>query len=119
MDEFGVSIRFANQHDLDPMSPDDHVIVALSFTLARRESMMTSLRIKGAVDAKRENGGYIGRAPDGYTSVEDGQPIVRLMRDTPITLNMISNVIRSGDWCGICSTRNVGATSTIWMRRSP
>jgi DNA invertase Pin-like site-specific DNA recombinase len=74
LDEFGVSVRFANQPDLDPMSPDDRVIVALSFTLARRESMMTSLRIKGAVDAKRENGGYIGRAPDGYISVEDEQP---------------------------------------------
>jgi DNA invertase Pin-like site-specific DNA recombinase len=74
LDEFGVSVRFANQPDLDPMSPDDRVIVALSFTLARRESMMTSLRIKGAVDAKRENGSCIGRAPDGYISVEDEQP---------------------------------------------
>lgn len=74
LDGFGVAVRFANQPDLDPMSPDDRVIVALSFTLARRESMMTSLRIKGAVDAKRQNGGYIGRAPDGYVSVEDEQP---------------------------------------------
>ena len=74
LDAFGVSIRFANQPDLDPMSPDDRVIVALTFTLARRESMMTSLRIKGAVDAKREAGGYIGRAPDGYISIEDEQP---------------------------------------------
>ena len=36
--EFGVSVRFANQPDLDPMDPDDRVIVTLSFTLARRES---------------------------------------------------------------------------------
>lgn len=74
LDAFGVAVRFANQPDLDPMSPDDRVIVALSFTLARRESMMTSLRIRGAVDAKRQEGGYIGRAPDGYISVEDEQP---------------------------------------------
>ena len=74
LDELGVAVRFANQPDLDPMSPDDRVIVALSFTLARRESMMTSLRIKGAVDAKRQDGGYIGRPPDGYISVEDKQP---------------------------------------------
>lgn len=37
LDEFGVSVRFANHPDLDPMDPDDRVIVALSFTLARRE----------------------------------------------------------------------------------
>lgn len=74
LDELGVAVRFANQPDLDPMSPDDRVIVALSFTLARRESMMISLRIKGAIDAKRQDGGYIGRPPDGYISVEDKQP---------------------------------------------
>jgi DNA invertase Pin-like site-specific DNA recombinase len=74
LDEFGVAVRFANQPDLNPMSPDDRVIVALSFTLARRESMLTSMRIKGAVAAKRASGGYIGRAPDGYISVEDDQP---------------------------------------------
>jgi DNA invertase Pin-like site-specific DNA recombinase len=59
LDAFGVAIRFVNQPDLNPMSPDDRVIVALSLTLARRESMMTSMRIKGAVAAKRQNGGYI------------------------------------------------------------
>lgn len=74
LDEFGVAVRFANQPDLNPMSPDDRVIVALSFTLARRESMMTSLRTRGAIAAKRESGGYVGRAPDGYISVEDKQP---------------------------------------------
>lgn len=74
LDEFGVAVRFANQPGLNPMSSDDRVIVALSFTLARRESMMTSLRIKGAVDAKRENEGYVGAVPDGYISVEDEQP---------------------------------------------
>ncbi|MBZ0278042.1 MAG: recombinase family protein, partial [Anaerolineae bacterium] len=65
LDELGVAVRFANQPDLDPMDPDDRVIVALSFTLARRESMLSGLRIKGAGDAKRSNGGYLGRVPDG------------------------------------------------------
>ncbi len=74
LDDFGVAVRFANQPDLDPMSPDDRVVVALTFTLARRESMMTSLRNKGATEAKRQRGGYIGREPDGYRSVEDDQP---------------------------------------------
>lgn len=74
LDEFGVAVRFANQPDLDPMDPDDRVIVALSFTLARRESMLSGLRIKGAGDAKRSNGGYLGRVPDGFISIEDTVP---------------------------------------------
>jgi DNA invertase Pin-like site-specific DNA recombinase len=72
--EFGVSVRFANHPDLNPMDPDDRVIVALSFTLARRESMLSGLRIKGAGETKRRNGGYLGLHPDGYRSVEDDQP---------------------------------------------
>ncbi|MBZ0275572.1 MAG: recombinase family protein, partial [Anaerolineae bacterium] len=74
LDELGVAVRFANQPDLDPMDPDDRVIVALSFTLARRESMLSGLRIKGAGDAKRSNGGYLGRVPDGFISIEDVAP---------------------------------------------
>jgi len=74
LDEFGVAVRFANHPDLDPMDPDDRVIVALSFTLARRESMLSALRIKGAGEAKRERGGYLGLHPDGYISVEDDEP---------------------------------------------
>lgn len=74
LDEFGVAVRFANHPDLDPIDPDDRVIVALSFTLARRESLLTGLRIKGACDAKRQNGGYLGLHPDGYKSVEDEVP---------------------------------------------
>ena len=74
LDELGVAVRFANHPDLDPMDPDDRVIVALSFTLARRESMLSGLRIKGAGDAKRQRGGYLGLHPDGYISVEDDQP---------------------------------------------
>ncbi len=64
--EFGVAVRFANQPDLDPMDPDDRVIVALSFTLARRESTLLGLRVRGGVQANRDKGGYHGFAPDGY-----------------------------------------------------
>ena len=64
--EFGVAVRFANQPDLNPMDPDDRVIVALTFTLARRESALLGLRVRGGVRAKLENGGYHGVAPDGY-----------------------------------------------------
>ena len=70
LDEFGVTVVFANQPDLDPMDPDDRVIVTLSFTLARRESSLLGIRVKGGLHAKRQEGGYIGRAPDGYLNVE-------------------------------------------------
>lgn len=69
LNEFGVSVRFANQPDLNPMDPDDRVIVALTFTLARRESTLLGLRVKGGLKAKRDSGGYHGLAPDGYINV--------------------------------------------------
>ncbi|MBK8034732.1 MAG: recombinase family protein [Chloroflexi bacterium] len=69
--EFGVAVRFANSPDLDPMDPDDRVIVALSFTLARRESTLLGIRVKGGLQAKRQSGGFCGVAPDGYRNVED------------------------------------------------
>ena len=72
--EFGVAVRFANQPDLDPMDPDDRVIVALTFTLARRESALLGLRVRGGVKAKRDSGGHHGVAPDGYRNVS-GQSI--------------------------------------------
>ncbi|MCB9451429.1 MAG: recombinase family protein [Anaerolineaceae bacterium] len=68
--EFGVAVRFANQPDLDPMDPDDRVVVALSFTLARRESALLGIRVVGGLQAKRANGGYSNYAPDGYINVE-------------------------------------------------
>lgn len=64
--EFGVAVRFANQPDLDPIDPDDRVVVALTFTLARRESTLLGLRVQGGVHANREKGGYHGVAPDGF-----------------------------------------------------
>lgn len=68
--EFGVAVRFANSPDLDPMDPDDRVIVTLSFTLARRETALLGIRVKGGLRAKRESGGFNGQAPDGYHNVE-------------------------------------------------
>lgn len=70
LDELGIKVVFANQPDLDPMGPDDRVIVALSFTLARRESALLGIRVKGGLQAKRKSGGFCGRAPDGYRNVE-------------------------------------------------
>ena len=67
--EFGVGVRFANSPDLDPMDPDDRVMVALSFTLARRESALLGIRVKGGLQAKRQHGGWCGKAPDGYRNV--------------------------------------------------
>ena len=64
-------MRFANSPDLDPMDPDGRVIVALSFTLARRETALLGIRVKGGLRAKRENGGFSGQAPDGYRNVQE------------------------------------------------
>ncbi|MBE2269653.1 MAG: recombinase family protein [Anaerolinea sp.] len=67
--EFGVAVRFANSPDLDPMDPDDRVLVALSFTLARRESALLGIRTRGGQQAKRKSGGCTNYAPDGYKNV--------------------------------------------------
>jgi DNA invertase Pin-like site-specific DNA recombinase len=67
--EFGIAVRFANTPDLDPIDPDDRVLVTLTFALARRESALMGLRVKGGHRAKRESGGYVGLAPDGYLNM--------------------------------------------------
>lgn len=67
--EFGIAVRFANSPDLDPIDPDDRVLVTLTFALARRESALMGIRVKGGLKAKRESGGYAGRAPDGYLNM--------------------------------------------------
>lgn len=69
--EFGVAVRFANSPDLDPLDSDDRIIVALSFALARRESALLGIRVRGGLQAKRKSGGFCGVAPDGYRNVED------------------------------------------------
>ncbi|MBE2269375.1 MAG: recombinase family protein, partial [Anaerolinea sp.] len=66
LQSFGIAVRFANAPDLDPIDPDGRVLVALTFTLARRESALMGIRVKGGLKAKRQSGGYAGRAPDGY-----------------------------------------------------
>jgi DNA invertase Pin-like site-specific DNA recombinase/ribonuclease HI len=67
---FGVAVRFADYPDLDPIDPDDRILVSLSFTLARRESMKTGERVRGGMFSKLRRGGHIGRAPDGYVNRE-------------------------------------------------
>lgn len=63
---YGVSVRFANAPEIDAMDPDERVLVTLTFALARRESTLMGIRVKGGLKAKRLSGGYVGRAPDGY-----------------------------------------------------
>ena len=46
------------------------MIVALSFTLARRESTLLGIRVKGGLQSKRASGGYPNYAPDGYINIE-------------------------------------------------
>lgn len=69
--QLGVSIRFADYPDLDPMDPDDRIMVSLSFTLARRESMKLGQRVMGGLHTKLRSGGFVGLAPDGYLNVEE------------------------------------------------
>jgi DNA invertase Pin-like site-specific DNA recombinase len=71
---YGVAVRFANHPELNPVAPDDRIMIALSFALARRESLISGQRIRGAAATKRSEGGYLGRVPDGYISVEDDKP---------------------------------------------
>ena len=70
LNALGIAIRFADYPDLDPIDPDDRIMVSLSFTLARRESMKLGQRVKGGLLAKLRNGGWAGQAPDGYINCE-------------------------------------------------
>jgi DNA invertase Pin-like site-specific DNA recombinase len=69
--ELGIAIRFADYPDLDPIDPDDRILVSLSFTLARRESMKLGQRVTGGLHAKLRSGGFVGKAPDGYINCEE------------------------------------------------
>jgi hypothetical protein len=57
--------------DLDPIDPDDRIMVSLSFTLARRESIKLGERVKGGLHAKLRNGGWAGKVPNGYINREE------------------------------------------------
>ena len=74
LDDLGIGVRFADYPDLDPIDPDDRILVNLSFTLARRESLKLGQRVTGGLRAKRSAGGFLGRAPDGYINVEAKTP---------------------------------------------
>ena len=69
--EFGIAVRFADYPDLDPIDPDDRILVSLSFTLARRESIKLGQRVRGGLHAKMRADGFVGKAPDGYTNREE------------------------------------------------
>ncbi len=69
LDEFGVAVRFANMPDIDPMHMDQRVLVTMTFTLARRESALLGVRVKGGLQAKRKVGGFTNLAPDGYRNM--------------------------------------------------
>jgi DNA invertase Pin-like site-specific DNA recombinase len=71
LDRLGIAVRFADYPDLDPIDPDDRILVSLSFTLARRESIKLGQRVQGGLHAKLRSGGFVGRAPDGYINCEE------------------------------------------------
>ncbi|MBK8030551.1 MAG: recombinase family protein [Chloroflexi bacterium] len=55
--------------DIDPMHMDQRVLVTMTFTLARRESALLGVRVKGGLQAKRKSGGFANLAPDGYINM--------------------------------------------------
>ncbi len=69
LNEFGIAVRFANMPDIDPMHMDQRVLVTMTFTLARRESALLGVRVKGGLQAKRKSGGFANLAPDGYINM--------------------------------------------------
>lgn len=71
MDELGIQIRFADYPDLDPTNADDRIMIALSFTLARRESQKIGERARGGIHTKLRAGGHTGKAPDGYINMKE------------------------------------------------
>lgn len=71
LDQLGIAIRFADYPELNPVDPDDRILISLSFTLARRESIKLGQRVSGGLLAKMRHGGYVGRAPDGYINCEE------------------------------------------------
>jgi len=68
--ELGIAVRFADYPDLDPIHPDDRILVSLSFTLARRESIKLGQRVCGGLHSKLRTGGCVGLSPDGYVNRE-------------------------------------------------
>ncbi len=62
----GVAIRFADYPDLDPIDADDRLLIAISFTLARRESLKLGERVRGGLHAR----------------LREGHCIVEIMSDT-------------------------------------
>jgi DNA invertase Pin-like site-specific DNA recombinase len=68
--EYGVRVVFANTPDIDAQDPDERVLVALTFTMAQRESKLLALRVRGGHRAKVEGGGYPTLAPDGYKNID-------------------------------------------------
>jgi DNA invertase Pin-like site-specific DNA recombinase len=68
--DIGVAVRFADYPELDPVGADDRIMVGISFTLARRESIKLGQRTRGGLHAKLRSGGFVGKAPDGYRNVE-------------------------------------------------
>jgi DNA invertase Pin-like site-specific DNA recombinase len=107
LNDFGVAVRFANSPDLDPMDPDDRVLVALSFTLARRESALLGIRTRGGQQAKRKSGGCTNYAPDGYKNVTARTDVKRkwIWVVGINGSNSTQNAPLFGVWHGICCLR--------------
>jgi DNA invertase Pin-like site-specific DNA recombinase len=71
LNALGIKVRFADYPERDPVAADDRILISLSFTLARRESMKTGERVVGGMYTKVNRGGCMSRAPEGYINREE------------------------------------------------
>ncbi len=67
---FGICVRFASHPDLEPADPDDRLYLNILFGMAKRESAVTSMRVRDGMLSKLLKGEWSWRAPDGYLNRE-------------------------------------------------
>lgn len=103
--EFGVAVRFANSPDLDQMDPDDRVIVTLSFTLARRETALLGIRVKGTYGRNVRAVGSTDKPRTATTMLKHAQHLTRknnwdvLLVELKSIRNAIQLFVRRGTYC--------------------
>lgn len=66
----GIVVRIATYPSLDPATPDGRMIVGVLFSVARYESLRIGQRSREGMYTKLLEGGWSGRAPDGYLNCE-------------------------------------------------
>jgi DNA invertase Pin-like site-specific DNA recombinase len=66
----GTKIYFANSPTSDPLDVDNRFITIVKLGIARQESAQIGQRVRGGLRTKLLQGGWVGKAPDGYLNCE-------------------------------------------------